>query len=107
MHLELLDLLKVESHLTTKYIARPASGSNELWESINSTNTRATELASEGGAHGSLIIARQQTAGRGRLGRQWSSPTDSGIYASFLLRPEENVVPNISTITLGVGVAVA
>ncbi|HEY9679150.1 MAG TPA: biotin--[acetyl-CoA-carboxylase] ligase [Drouetiella sp.] len=102
--IDVLDLAKVEPHLRTKEIAR---GKNELWETINSTNTRAIELATEDGAHGTLILGRQQTAGRGRLGRQWVSPSDSGIYSSFLLRPEKQSVGNLSTITIAVGVAVA
>ncbi len=106
-HLDVLDLEKIESRLRTNFIARPPGRQNELWESINSTNTRATELALEGGAHGTLVLARQQSAGRGRLGRQWVSPADSGIYASFLLRPDPTSLPNLSTITLAVGVAVA
>jgi BirA family transcriptional regulator, biotin operon repressor / biotin---[acetyl-CoA-carboxylase] ligase len=105
--IDVLDLDKIEPRLNTKFVARPAGRANELWESINSTNTRATQLAANGGAHGTLILARQQSAGRGRLGRQWVSPADSGIYASFLLRPDPESVPNLSTITLGVGVAVA
>lgn len=105
--LEVLDLEKIESRLRTNFVGRTKAGKNELWQSINSTNTRATELAAEGGAHGTLVLARQQSAGRGRLGRQWVSPADSGIYASFLLRPETEALPNLSTITLAVGVACA
>lgn len=105
--IDVLDLEKIEPRLQTKFIARPDVGKNEIWESINSTNTRATELAAAGGANGTLVLARQQTAGRGRLGRQWVSPSDSGIYASFLLKPEANSLQNLATITLAVGVAVA
>jgi BirA family transcriptional regulator, biotin operon repressor / biotin---[acetyl-CoA-carboxylase] ligase len=107
LQVEVLDLQKIEPRLQTRFIARPHGSANELWESINSTNTRAIELAAEGGADGTLVLARQQTAGRGRLGRQWVSPGDSGIYASFLLRPDVQSVRNLSTITLAVGVAVA
>ncbi|CAN5493541.1 hypothetical protein BH10CYA1_BH10CYA1_24350 [soil metagenome] len=107
LQVDVLDLEKIEPQLLTQFIARPDGGKNELWESINSTNTRAIEVAAQGGAHGTLIIARQQSAGRGRLGRQWVSPSDSGIYSSFLLRPEAQSIPNLSTITLAVGVAVS
>jgi BirA family biotin operon repressor/biotin-[acetyl-CoA-carboxylase] ligase len=54
-----------------------------------------------------LVLAREQTAGKGRLGRQWTSPPDSGIYASFLLRPPAASMANLSAITLGAGVAAA
>lgn len=107
LEVDVLDLEKIEPRLQTKFVARPAGNKNELWETINSTNTRAIELASAGGANGTLVLARQQTAGRGRLGRQWVSPSDSGIYASFLLRPDTQSIQNLSTITLAVGVAVA
>lgn len=49
-------------------------------------------------------MARQQTAGRGRLGRKWVSPPDSGIYVSLLLRPAVPLV-DLPVITLAVGVA--
>lgn len=52
------------------------------------------------------MFARQQTAGRGRLGRQWVSPPDSGLYMSILLRPEQKV-GELPVITLGIGVAAA
>lgn len=107
LHIDVLDLEKIEPRLRTKFIARPQGGENELWKTIDSTNTRAIALAATGGAHGTLVLARQQTAGRGRLGRQWVSPSDSGIYASFLLRPDTHSIQNLSTITLAVGVAVA
>jgi len=104
---DVLDLEKIEPRLRTKLIARQHGGKNELWQTIDSTNTRTVELAAAGGVHGTLVLARQQTAGRGRLGRQWVSPSDSGIYASFLPRPEAESIQNLSTITLAVGVAVA
>lgn len=102
-----LDLEEIEARLATQFVARPDGSKNELWETIDSTNTRATQLAADGGVHGTLILARQQSAGRGRLGRQWVSPSDSGIYMSLLLRPEASELPNLSTITLAVGVAVS
>ncbi|MFQ5723889.1 MAG: biotin--[acetyl-CoA-carboxylase] ligase, partial [Terriglobia bacterium] len=53
-----------------------------------STNTVALRLAAEGEPHGTLVIAEEQTAGRGRLGRSWYSEKTSGLYLSILLRPE-------------------
>lgn len=53
-----------------------------------STNTVALRLAAEGEPHGALVIAEEQTAGRGRLGRSWYSEKTSGLYLSILLRPE-------------------
>jgi len=52
-----------------------------------STNTVAMILAQQGTAHGTVVVAEEQTAGRGRLGRTWYSEKSSGIYASVILRP--------------------
>jgi BirA family transcriptional regulator, biotin operon repressor / biotin---[acetyl-CoA-carboxylase] ligase len=57
------------------------------YESLPSTNTELARLASEGAAEGVSIVAEEQTAGRGRLQRAWSSPKGAGLYFSILLRP--------------------
>ena len=57
------------------------------FESLPSTNTELARLASEGAAEGLAIVADEQTAGRGRLQRAWSSPKGAGLYFSLLLRP--------------------
>ena len=57
------------------------------FESLPSTNTELARLASEGAAEGLSILADEQTAGRGRLQRAWSSPKGAGLYFSILLRP--------------------
>ena len=54
----------------------------------DSTNRRAKQLAQEGAAHGTLVLADTQTAGRGRRGRGWISPAGDGIFMSLLLRPQ-------------------
>ncbi len=55
--------------------------------STDSTNTRAKELAVAGAAEGVLVIAEEQTQGRGRLGRPWFSPGGENICASLIMRP--------------------
>jgi BirA family biotin operon repressor/biotin-[acetyl-CoA-carboxylase] ligase len=57
------------------------------FESLPSTNTELARMASEGAAEGAAILAEEQTAGRGRLQRAWSSPRGAGLYFSVLLRP--------------------
>ena len=57
------------------------------FESLPSTNTELARMASEGAAEGLAIVADEQTAGRGRLQRTWSSPKGAGLYFSILLRP--------------------
>ena len=59
-----------------------------LWfDSIDSTNTMARELARQGAPHGTVLIADHQTGGRGRRGRSFHSPAGSGIYMSVILHP--------------------
>jgi BirA family transcriptional regulator, biotin operon repressor / biotin---[acetyl-CoA-carboxylase] ligase len=58
------------------------------YESLPSTNTEVARLASDGASEGLSIIADEQTAGRGRLQRTWSSPMGAGLYFSVLLCPK-------------------
>jgi BirA family biotin operon repressor/biotin-[acetyl-CoA-carboxylase] ligase len=57
------------------------------FEWLPSTNTELARLASEGAVEGLAVVADEQTAGRGRLQRAWSSPKGAGLYFSILLRP--------------------
>ena len=54
---------------------------------VGSTNDVARELASSGAPEGTLVIANEQTAGRGRMGRQWLAPPDTSLLLSIILRP--------------------
>ena len=54
---------------------------------LDSTNRRAALLAQEGALEGTVVVADQQTQGRGRLGRTWSSPAGLNLYFSVVLRP--------------------
>lgn len=58
-----------------------------LLETVDSTNTYAKALGAQGAPDGTVVIAEQQTGGRGRLGRSFSSPKGAGIYLSVILRP--------------------
>jgi BirA family biotin operon repressor/biotin-[acetyl-CoA-carboxylase] ligase len=64
----------------------PLAASVELHEELRSTQERARELARAGAPHGSLVVSRIQTGGRGRLGRRWGSPP-GGLWMSLVLRP--------------------
>lgn len=57
------------------------------FDSLPSTNTEAARQASLGAREGLCVVAREQTAGRGRRERAWVSPKDSGLYFSVVLRP--------------------
>jgi BirA family biotin operon repressor/biotin-[acetyl-CoA-carboxylase] ligase len=58
------------------------------FDTVDSTNAVAFRLAVEGAEHGELVVSEQQTQGRGRRGRSWSSPGHLNLYCSFVLRPE-------------------
>jgi BirA family transcriptional regulator, biotin operon repressor / biotin---[acetyl-CoA-carboxylase] ligase len=75
------------------------------FDELASTNDYARELALEGADEGVAIIARKQTAGKGRQGRSWSSPMDAGLYLSIILRPQATVA-QASLITLASAIAV-
>ncbi|MDX1975455.1 MAG: biotin--[acetyl-CoA-carboxylase] ligase [Rickettsiales bacterium] len=58
------------------------------FDSLDSTNEEAKRLAKAGGSHGAVIWAKEQTAGKGRLGRQWIS-SNGNLFVSVLLQPEK------------------
>lgn len=60
----------------------------QVHEVLDSTNSYAKELARQGAAEGTVVIAGHQTAGRGRLGRSFHSPKNTGLYFSLILRPD-------------------
>ncbi len=71
---------------------------------VGSTNDVAAELAGRGAPHGTVVVAEEQTAGRGRHGNRWSSPPGAGLYLSVLLRTDS---PPVLTLVAGVAVAEA
>lgn len=58
-----------------------------FFKTLGSTNTQAKALAEAGAPDGTVVIAETQTAGKGRLGRQFHSPGKKGVYFSLLVRP--------------------
>lgn len=60
----------------------------EYFETLDSTNTKAKQLAELGEPEGTLIVAESQTAGKGRRGRSWTSEPGVGIWMTLLLRPK-------------------
>jgi BirA family biotin operon repressor/biotin-[acetyl-CoA-carboxylase] ligase len=77
----------------------------QVYDTLESTNRTAKLLALEGAAHGTLVLAGGQTAGRGRLGRSFTSPAGKGVYCSVVLRPPLPAA-NAQTATIGAAVAV-
>ncbi len=78
----------------------------EYYETLSSTNTALKEKALMGENEGLVIIAENQTAGRGRFDRKFHSPSGSGIYMSILLRPKTQGF-NATLVTTAAAVAVA
>jgi BirA family transcriptional regulator, biotin operon repressor / biotin---[acetyl-CoA-carboxylase] ligase len=74
---------EIRSRLSTRVIGREVL----CHEQLASTNLTAMELGEAGAAEGLVVIAEQQTAGKGRLGRRWESPAGVNLYLSILLRP--------------------
>ena len=78
----------------------------KVYKSISSTNTVLKQMAEGGAPEGTVLLAEEQTAGRGRMSRSFFSPPRSGLYMSVLLRPRLSA--QISTrITACAAVAVA
>ena len=57
-------------------------------ETVDSTNKRLREMAFDGAPDGQVVMANEQTSGRGRRGRNFFSPKDKGIYFSYLIKPD-------------------
>ena len=94
-----------EDSLTLSLPARYKNNRIYIYDTLNSTNIRAKQLALENAPHGTVVIARQQTAGRGRLGRSFFSPRE-GIYISIIVRPDFDLAKSV-LVTSAAAVAVA
>ncbi len=94
----------VEAGLATRAVGRPL----EVHGSVGSTNDLARQAARGGAPEGFAVLADEQTAGRGRLGRRWLSPPGVNLYCSVVLRPDipARLAPQL-TLLGGVAVAVA
>lgn len=78
----------------------------KVYDSLISTNKTAKELAENGAKEGTVIVAKKQTGGRGRLGRSFHSPEGTGLYFSIILRPDFSPKQNL-LITPAAAVAVS
>lgn len=99
-----MELLREE--LTDKLVGNNLISEVQIFSELDSTNRYLKELAKEGVKEGTVVIANQQSAGRGRLGRNFFSPGNTGIYMSILLRPEIELQKSVR-ITSMAAVAVA
>ena len=94
-----------EDSLTLSLPARYKNNRIYIYDTLDSTNIRAKQLALENAPHGTVVIARQHTAGRGRLGRSFFSPRE-GIYISIIVRPDFDLAKSV-LVTSAAAVAVA
>jgi len=94
---DLLTSDEINTFLDTKYVGRRIIH----FDTIESTNNTAKELAAKGAKDGTVIISEEQTSGKGRLGRQWLAPKYKGVWMSIILKPEINPVdvPKITHIS--------
>lgn len=91
---DILTYGEIVDGLNTKFIGRKIIHFND----IDSTNSKAKELASLGAEDGTVIIAEEQTMGKGRLGRNFISPWGKGIWMSIILKPDISPL-NVSMVT--------
>lgn len=81
---DVMNQAEIKSQLLTKWLGQRL----DYFPCLDSTNTYLKEVAGKDAPHGTVAVADRQTAGKGRLGRSWSSPTGSSVYISYLLRPD-------------------
>jgi len=99
------DLLSVSC--IRSFLSNPIrAGQIVVYSVLESTNTTALEMAASGAAHGTVVIANSQTAGRGRRGRFFYSPSGRGIYMSVVLRPKLLPFNSPELVTIFAAVAV-
>src|SRR5215216_6100018 len=79
-----------------KTLSKLPLGEIRYYDSIGSTNTEALAWATSDAEDLSLVIADEQTAGRGRLDRKWFTPPDSALAFSLILRPSAAERPHLS-----------
>ncbi|HYL46994.1 MAG TPA: biotin--[acetyl-CoA-carboxylase] ligase [Candidatus Limnocylindrales bacterium] len=87
-HIERVPDLLVPQMLSHRLTGTPFAKRIYHFFKIDSTNTAALHLGEAGEPHGALVLAEEQTAGRGRAGRSWISEKSAGIHCTVLLRPQ-------------------
>lgn len=101
---DVLSEAEIRSILRTEW----AGNKVVYYDETDSTNNRAKDFGEKKGAHGTLLVADKQNAGKGRRGRVWESPSGKSIYMTILLRPE--ITPDkapMLTLVMGLSAAEA
>lgn len=99
---DLMTEAEIKSLMHTDWVAKGVL----YFDTIDSTNTKAQELAEKGYPSGTLVVADKQESGKGRRGRSWVSPSGTGIFMTLMIKPDINP-NNASMLTLVAALAVA
>lgn len=99
---DLMTEAEIKSLLHTDWVAKEVL----YFDTIDSTNTKAQELAEKGYPSGTLVVADKQESGKGRRGRSWVSPSGTGIFMTLMIKPDINP-NNASMLTLVAALSVA
>lgn len=99
---DLMTEAEIKSLMHTEWVAKEVL----YFDTIDSTNTKAQELAEKGHPSGTLVVADKQESGKGRRGRSWVSPSGTGIFMTLMIKPDINP-NNASMLTLVAALAVA
>lgn len=99
---DLMTEAEIKSLMHTEWVAKEVL----FFDTIDSTNTKAQELAEKGYPSGTLVVADKQESGKGRRGRSWVSPSGTGIFMTLMIKPDINP-NNASMLTLVAALAVA
>ena len=98
---DILSVPGIRKHLAPENRENPIT----LLSTVPSTNASLREQAEQGAPAGSVVLALTQTRGRGRYGRSFFSPADTGLYLSVLLRPTHTSPRQTATLTAAAAVA--
>lgn len=99
---DLMTEAEIKSLMHTDWVAKEVL----YFDTIDSTNIKAQELAEKGYLSGTLVVADKQESGKGRRGRSWVSPSGTGIFMTLMIKPDINP-NNASMLTLVAALAVA
>lgn len=99
---DLMTEAEIKSLMHTEWVVKEVL----YFDTIDSTNTKAQELAEKGYPSGTLVVADKQESGKGRRGRSWVSPSGTGIFMTLMIKPDINP-NNASMLTLVAALAVA
>jgi BirA family biotin operon repressor/biotin-[acetyl-CoA-carboxylase] ligase len=92
----MLDIKRLQNGLPLHGLGEPL----HFFESIGSTNDFGMLIAKDGAAHGTLIVAEEQTEGKGRAGRRWVTPPETALAMSLVLRPERTPKEALGELTV-------